>query len=248
VRTALLTCLAGLLAAPAALVAQVQNYDPQSVYQEQSFHGFTVLVSPQVLAQARAAADVRAELARQFGEVVEVVPPAAVLALQKVRIWVEWSKRPDAGAEFHVSRRWLEKNGYNPAKASGIEISNSLNFLNWSRAEQPCMVLHELAHAYHFLVLGERHPEIAAAYRQAVESRSYESVDYFGGGKRRAYALVDEKEYFAELSEAYFCRNDYYPFTRADLQRHDPLGYELLQRLWGKAANRESVALTSEKR
>jgi hypothetical protein len=32
------------------------------------------------------------------------------------------------------------------------------------------------------------------------------------------------------------------------LQRHDPLGYELLQRLWGKAANRESVALTSEKR
>jgi hypothetical protein len=110
------------------------------------------------------------------------------------------------------------------------------------------MVLHELAHAYHFLVLGERHPEIAAAYRQAVASRSYESVDYFGGGKRRAYALVDEKEYFAELSEAYFCRNDYYPFTRADLQRHDPLGYELLQRVWGKAANRESVALTSEKR
>jgi hypothetical protein len=180
--------------------------------------------------------------------VVEVVPPPAVSALRKVRIWVEWSKRPDAGAEFHVSRSWLEKNGYNPAKASGIEISNSLNFVNWSRAEQPCMVLHELAHAYHFLVLGERHPEIAAAYRQAVESRSYESVGYFGGGKRRAYALVDEKEYFAELSEAYFCRNDYYPFTRADLQRHDPVGYELLQRVWGKAANRESVALTSEKR
>jgi hypothetical protein len=236
-----------LLAAPAAL-AQDRSYDPQSAYQEQSIHGFTVLVSPQVLAQARAAAEVRAELARQFGEVVEVVPPPAVSALRNVRIWVEWSKRPDAGAEFHVSRGWLEKNGYNPAKAGGIEISNSLNFVSWSRAEQACMVLHELAHAYHFLVLGERHPEIAAAYRQAVESRSYESVDYLGGGKRRAYALVDEKEYFAELSEAYFCRNDYYPFTRADLQRHDPVGYELLQRLWGNAANRESVALTSEKR
>jgi hypothetical protein len=236
-----------LLAGPAAL-AQDRSYDPQSAYQEQSIHGFTVLVSPQVLAQASTAADVREELARQFGEVVEAVPPPAVSALRKVRIWVEWGRRPDAGAEFHVSRRWLEKNGYNPAKASGIEISNSLNFVNWSRAEQPCMVLHELAHAYHFLVLGEDHPGIAAAYRQAVESRSYESVDYFGGGKRRAYALVDEKEYFAELSEAYFCRNDYYPFTRADLQRHDPVAYELLQRLWGKAANRESVALTSEQR
>lgn len=236
-----------MLAGPAAL-AQDRNYHSQSAYQEQSIHGFTVLVSPQVLAQARAAADVRAELARQFGVVVEVVPPPAVSALRKVRTWVEWSRRPDAGAEFHVSRTWLEKNGYNPAKSGGIEISNSLNFVSWSRAEQPCMVLHELAHAYHFLVLGERHPEIAAAYRQAVERRSYESVDFAGGGKRRAYALVDEKEYFAELSEAYFCRNDYYPFTRADLQRHDPLGYELLRRLWGNAANRESVALTIEKR
>ena len=115
-------------------------------------------------------------------------------------------------------------------------------------AEQPCMVLHELAHAYHFLVLGEKNPEIAAAYRQAVESGSYESVDYAGGGKRRAYALVNEKEYFAEISEAYFGRNDFYPFTRADLQRHDPVGYELLRRLWGRVENRESVALTSDKR
>jgi hypothetical protein len=248
VRSALLSGLAALLVVPADVLGQQRNYDPQSLYQEHSIHGFTVLVSPQVSAQARAAAAVRAELARQFGEVIEVVPPPAVSALRKVRVWVEWSKRPDAGAEFHVSPRWLEQNGYNPAKAGGIEISNSLNFLNWSRAEQPSMVLHELAHAYHFLVLGERHPEIAAAYRQAVDRKLYESVDYVGGGKRRAYALVDEKEYFAELSEAYFGRNDFYPFTRADLQRHDPVGHELMQRLWGKAANRESVALSSEQR
>lgn len=242
-RTALLSGLTALLAGPAAALAQDHAFDPQSAYLEQSIHGFTVLLNPQVLAEARAAAEVRAELTRQFAEVTDVLPPPAVSALQKVRVWVEWSKRPDAGAEFHVSRRWLEQNGYNPAKAGGIEIANSLNFVSWSRAEQPCMVLHELAHAYHFLVLGESQPEIAAAYRQAVERRLYESVEYVGGGKRRAYALVNEKEYFAELSEAYFGRNDYYPFTRADLQRHDPVGYALLQRLWGNAANRASVAL-----
>jgi len=240
--------MTALLTGPAALLAQDRAFDPQSAYQEQSIQGFTVLVNQQVLAEARAAANVHDELARQFGEVVEVVPPPAVSALRKVRVWVEWSKRPDAGAQFHISQGWLEKNGYNPAKAGGIEISNSVNFVNWSRAEQPCMVLHELAHAYHILVLGESNPEIAAAYRQAVESRSYESVDYAGGGKKRAYALVNEKEYFAELSEAYFGRNDYYPFTRADLRRHDPVGYELMQRLWGKVANPESVALAGEKR
>ena len=247
-RPALLSCLAGLLAVPIASPAQDRSYDPQSVYQEQSIQGFTVLVSPQLLAQARAAAEVRAELVRQFGEVVTVLPPPAVSALQKVRIWVEWGTRPDAGAEFHVSRRWLEQNGYNPAKAGDVEISNSLNFVNWSRTEQPCMVLHELAHAYHFLVLGGANPEIAAAYRQAVQSRSYESVDYVDGGKRRAYALANEKEYFAELTEAYFCRNDYYPYTRGDLQRHDPAGYALMQHLWGQTGKRQAVALTSEKR
>ena len=247
-RGALLSGLAAFLVVPPDAFGQTRSYDPESVYQEQSIHGFTVLLNPQVVAQASAAAAVRAELVRQFGEVVEVMPAPAVSALRKVRLWVEWSKRPDAGAEFHVSRRWLEQNGYNPAKEGGVEISNSLNFVSWSRAEQPCMVLHELAHAYHFLVLGDRHPEITAAYRLAVENRSYESVDYVGGGKRRAYALVNEKEYFAELSEAYFGRNDYYPFTRADLQRHDPVAYALLQRLWGQVANRESVALGAESR
>jgi hypothetical protein len=92
--------------------------------------------------------------------------------------------------------------------------------------------LHELAHAYHFLVLGERHAGIAAAYRQALESKAYEAVKHVSGRMRRAYALVNEKEYFAEISEAYFCRNDFYPFTRAELQTHDPGGYHLLQELW----------------
>src|ERR1044072_1791749 len=84
-----------------------------------------------------------------------------------------------------VARKWVEQDGYNPAKAGGIEISNSLNFVSWSRAEQPCMVLPELAHAYHFLVLGESHPQITAPYRHAVERGLYESVDYAGGGMRR---------------------------------------------------------------
>ena len=226
-----------LLAAAADAAAQERDRDPMSIYQNESLHGFTVFVSPQVLAHREAAENVLAELARQLGEVAEVVPPAALSALRKVRLWVEWNKRSDIAAEFHPSARWLEENGYDPAKAGDVEVSNSLNFVNQSRAEQPCIVLHELAHAFHFLVLGERHPEVAAAYQDAVERKSYESVEHAGGGTRRAYALVDEKEYFAELSEAYFGKNDYYPFTRADLRRHDPVGYELLERLWGTAAS-----------
>ena len=222
VRTIVVSCLVGLGAAGCA-VSPERNYAAASVYQRESIQGFTVLFHPQVLDHRRAAEDVRVELERQLKHVSEVVPELALAALRKVRIWVEWNKRRNA-SEFHPSAAWLEANGYNPEKAGDVEIGNSMNFVDWSRREQPCMVLHELAHAYHFLVLGERHAGIAAAYKQAVESKSYE---------RGAYALVDEKEYFAELTEAYFCRNDFYPFTRAELQTHDPGGYTLLQELWG---------------
>jgi hypothetical protein len=40
------------------------------------------------------------------------------------------------------------------------------------------------------------------------------------------------QEYFAEGSEAFFGRNDFQPFTREELERHDPELARLLQRLW----------------
>ena len=99
------------------------------------------------------------------------------------------------------------------------------------------MVLHEMAHAYHHLVLGDDFKAIEAAYRHAVDAKLYESVPYCGGGKQKAYALTNSKEYFAELSEAYFGRNDFYPFVRSDLKKHDPQGYQLMEQVWGKPRN-----------
>jgi hypothetical protein len=40
-------------------------------------------------------------------------------------------------------------------------------------------------------------------------------------------------EYFAELSEAYFWVNDFYPFVRAELREHDPAGYAAVEAAWG---------------
>jgi len=39
-------------------------------------------------------------------------------------------------------------------------------------------------------------------------------------------------EYFAESTEAFFSRNDFFPFTRDELRRHDPEMEQLLSRLW----------------
>ena len=42
----------------------------------------------------------------------------------------------------------------------------------------------------------------------------------------------DHKEYFAELSEAYWGRNDYFPYTRQELKTYDPTGFAVLEQIW----------------
>ena len=56
------------------------------------------------------------------------------------------------------------------------------------------------------------------------------------GRLHKAYALENPQEFFAELSEAYFGVNDFYPFRRAELERHDPESAALLERLWAQRA------------
>ena len=115
--------------------------------------------------------------------------------------------------------------------AKSIEIQNARNYLDWVD-HQPMLVLHELSHAYHHQVLGFDHKAIIKAFQNAQKEGLYDQVDYVHGGKRKAYAMSNEKEYFAELSEAYFGKNDFFPFTRSELEAHDPVGYALMQKIW----------------
>jgi Mlc titration factor MtfA (ptsG expression regulator) len=104
----------------------------------------------------------------------------------------------------------------------------------------PNFALHELAHAYHHRVLkgGFDNAEIKAVYEHAKAAGKYERVErWYGNGRpntfERAYAMTDPMEYFAESTEAFFSRNDFFPFTRDQLKQHDPEMYAALIKLWG---------------
>jgi dipeptidyl-peptidase-4 len=96
-----------------------------------------------------------------------------------------------------------------------------------------------LAHAYHDRVLGFERADVAAAYEAARAAGTYNSVERINGqgvkskGREKAYAMVNPKEYFAETSEAFFSRNDFFPFDKAELAKADPRMTELLAKLWG---------------
>jgi len=54
----------------------------------------------------------------------------------------------------------------------------------------------------------------------------------YNGKRVRHYALTNEKEFFAEMTEAYFGVNDFFPFTRAELRESEPDIHALLRDIW----------------
>ncbi|MHC4983162.1 MAG: hypothetical protein ACYTF6_08350, partial [Planctomycetota bacterium] len=204
-----------------------------SAYEPRDVQGWTVMVHKRLLEDKKQLGDEFLELlSAKLVELKLVMPPETLKHLRRIKIWADDGSRFEGGC-YHWSARWMASKGLNPEKARAIEIGSPANFIRWSRW-QPGMIIHELAHGYndHFLSKKLR-AEIAAAYKSAMEKKLYETVLYWHGGKRKAYAARNAKEYFAEMSEAFFGTNDIYPFVRAEIKEYDPTMYKLLQKAWG---------------
>lgn len=215
---------------PAEISLTFEDYD--AAYVQTQMRGWTVVVSRRLL-ESRSTMTRRALvlLDRKLADVERTVYRFPLRRLQRVPIWMEGGENGARGLAYHPSEQWLREHGFNPAKAQAVEIHNVRDFLDWER-EQPGVVMHELAHAYHHRSLGEDNEDIKSAYDNARRSGRYDSVRYHDGSMRRAYAMNNHREYFAEITEAYFGNNDFYPFNRAELARHDPEGFELMERIW----------------
>jgi hypothetical protein len=172
----------------------------------------------------------------QLYQVTRKVPPAAVKKLRTIPIWLEENEPYYSGVTYHPEVEWLQQKGANPRKVHCVEICNVHNFLTWT-LDQPWMVLHELSHGYHqkFLEGGHQNRQVKAVYDHAMRARLYDSVLRSNGQMEKAYAATNDKEYFAEATEAYFGTNDFFPFVRAELRRHDPMAFNLLHQAWGDA-------------
>jgi hypothetical protein len=199
--------------------------------------GWTVHISRRLFAEQKADTEKALRLLEsQLAEITRRVPKAAVTELRKVSLWFS-PEYPGVGptAEYHPDVGWLREHHRQPAMAKGIEFTN-VRLFEAETKRMPNFVLHELAHAFHDRVLGFENGEIQAAYEAAKRSGRYDRVKRWTGEREtqdRAYAMTDAKEYFAETSEAYFGRNDFEPFDRDELARHDPEMLRLLERLWG---------------
>jgi hypothetical protein len=203
-------------------------------YESRQVEGWTVLVSKELLQQEPdLAGQTLKQLQHQLYGIVRRVPPGAVEKLRGIRLWVEENEPHTSCAAYHPDPGWLREKGVIPEKAGCVEIANARNFVSWS-LEQPWMVLHELAHAYHhrFLPGGFENAEIKDAYAHAMKEKLYACALRSNGKYEKAYAASNAKEYFAEASEAFFGTNDFYPFVRSELKHYDITIYYLIKMLW----------------
>jgi outer membrane protein assembly factor BamB len=227
--------------APNAVIFCSESKSEQPEREIRDISGWQVHIAKKLLeTEAEDTAKALDGLKKMLDEIVRDLPAPAVSEMKKVPLYFSPSyKEGQSGAEFHPGAGWLRDNGRDPAMAQGVEFSGVHDF-EAEMQRMPNFALHELAHAYHFRSLpdGFGNEEIKAAYRRAKESGLYDRVERtFGNGKpgifEQAYAMTNAMEYFAETTEAYFFRNDFFPFNREELRRHDPEMHALLEKLWG---------------
>lgn len=201
-----------------------------SIYEEVEISGWKVRIMEDLLYDKKLQKDALRELGKQLRKIRDRVPMRAVRQLQKVPIWI-YKDRPgvDPGITAYYTSLYRAVIFHNAKKLDNLsDIQNAV-------------VLHEMAHGYHDIVLGYDQPDILAAYENALQTGLYRNVKtQYGQIAPEAYALTDDKEYFAELTESYFStkigsfENDYYPFNRYDLKKYDRMGYDLAQEMWGE--------------
>ena len=203
-----------------------------------NIEGWTVHVDPKLLEGEHAETGGRAltMLANHLQRIAILMPEDRLEEMRKLEIWIEHD-HPDINVEpgpYHPGVDWLTARGYDPRLAKKVHVTRAASLLSRHHMlKHPAVILHELVHAYHDQVLGFDEPRIKEAYDKAMKAGIYDEVLLYTGRKVRHYATNNHKEYFAEGTEAYFYRNDFYPFVRAELKEHDPVLHDLLEEIWG---------------
>jgi len=239
-RLLLLGFLTCLVFGPVAMAEATPELPKPASRSVTNLCGWTVRVDDRLLAGTnfllgRAALGL---LQAKLRDIDSVVGKERLKPLKSVNIILDLTHGSLGSMQYHPSPDWLEEHGYSREMAKCVHIPQAADFARTRQInEQPWVVLHELAHAYHDQIIGFDHPGIRQAYEKFKQSGHGDRVLLFDGTYTRHYALTDPQEFFAEFTESYFGLNDFFPFNRAELKTAEPEIYELMFEIWGPVRN-----------
>jgi hypothetical protein len=203
---------------------------------ERTIEGWTVRIDDRFFQSPNTELCVRVlkSLEARLADINAVMQPDRLEKIHRVPIVLDLTHGKLAPMQYHPSREWLVDHGYAADLARCVHIPRGTELLEPRQINvQPWCLLHELAHGYHHQVLGFDDPRIIAAYKKYKVSGHGDSTLLVTGQHVRHYALTNEKEFFAEMTEAYFGVNDFFPFNRAELMTAEPEIYKMLLEIWG---------------
>ena len=198
--------------------------------------GWTVRVDDRLLKGEDAALGERALklLTARLVAITTVVPEKALTGLRAVKIELDLDYPGLGYMQYHPDAGWLKEQGYSEDLAKCVHIPDVEDFLSpYENHRMPWVVLHELTHGYHDQVLGYDEPRIKAAWKKFRDGGKYKSVLTNRWGMHQHYALTNQMEFFAEMTESYFGSNDFYPFVAGELQQAEPQVFALMAEIWG---------------
>lgn len=177
---------------------------------------------------------VPAETWRRLGDIRIVVSP-------KTEGWAaERLPSKGRGSGFSNSATWLRNNGFDAEREGAIQIYNATDFLT-NKPVFPMVMVHELTHRLQYLAAQIEPPapivgRMRDLYKRALDSGKGNKLAHVlspqGDPKPAPWLNSDWREYFANLAEAFFGRDQYYPFTRDDLMSYDREACEAVAELW----------------
>ena len=209
--------------------------------------GWTVRVDDRLLKGEGAALGERALklLTARLVAITIVVPEKALAKLRAITIELDLDYGDLRVAQYHPDAGWLKAHGYSEALAKCVHIPGAEEFLSpFENHRMPWVVLHELSHGYHDQVLGFDEARVTAVWEKFCASGKYKSVLTSPGPMREHYGVNNPKEFFAEMTEAYFGSNDFYPFVTGELKQAEPETFALMAEIWGTLPGREKTKAT----
>lgn len=178
--------------------------------------GVTAYCRPDVLTRCP---QILRDLDLDVKQCLSILPRSTHRLVRRTNIWVNTtyyygpSTKPNNvnHSTAHHHQAWLNSVYDRAEKAPGIEIYNCFDYRkmrwHWNGSG---LLLHELCHILHQFCFGLDDARIEDAYEVAKKSGRYATTlrrDWAGfddGDTDMAYALVNPKEFFAELSVAYW--------------------------------------------
>jgi Carbohydrate esterase, sialic acid-specific acetylesterase len=198
--------------------------------------GWKVRVDDRLLGDSPDAATGRRTLRFLEAKLVEikaVVPADRLKDLQEVAIVVDLTCGKLESMQYHPDAGWLKAHGFSIDLAKCVHIPRAVDLQTRRNInEQPWVVMHELAHAFHDQKLGFDEARIVAAYQKFKASGHGESTLLYDGTRVKHYGLTNQMEFFAEMTESFFGVNDFFPFNRAELREAEPELLKLLGEIW----------------